>query len=213
MSMSGRRSLLDHVAHYYSSKLAEHGATSKGVDWNSEASQFLRFRELSRTVGIGERDSVLDFGCGFGSLLPVLRVDGYQGQYSGFDISPEMIAQARKLHGEEDAVWLTELPQSARYDFVVASGIFNVRLGHSIEEWRDYLAETIDRFHELALKGFAFNVLTAYSDEECQRDDLFYADPLEWFDHCKRRMSNYVVLNHGYPLYEFTLAVLYGEDE
>jgi hypothetical protein len=39
------------------------------------------------------------------------------------------------------------------------------------------------------------------------RDDLYYADPCELFDHCKRQHSRNVALLHDYTLYEFTILV------
>jgi hypothetical protein len=39
------------------------------------------------------------------------------------------------------------------------------------------------------------------------RDDLYYADPLFFFDYCKTRFSRFVTLIHDYPLYEFTILV------
>jgi hypothetical protein len=39
------------------------------------------------------------------------------------------------------------------------------------------------------------------------RNHLFYADPCEFFDLCKRRYSRNVALAHDYDLYEFTLLV------
>jgi hypothetical protein len=59
----------------------------------------------------------------------------------------------------------------------------------------------------LSRRGFAFNALTSYSDRDKQRDDLYYADPLHWFDHCKKHYSRYVSLLHDYPLFEFTILV------
>ena len=35
--------LREQASRYYTSKVAEHGATARGVDWNSEDSQRLRF--------------------------------------------------------------------------------------------------------------------------------------------------------------------------
>ena len=69
------------------------------------------------------------------------------------------------------------------------------------------MRRTIDRLAALATKGFAFNALTSYSDADRRRDDLHYADPLHWFDYCKRSHSRFVTLLHDYPLYEFTLLV------
>ena len=39
------------------------------------------------------------------------------------------------------------------------------------------------------------------------RPDLYYADPCELFDRCKRRYSRNVALLHDYDLYEFTILV------
>jgi hypothetical protein len=61
--------------------------------------------------------------------------------------------------------------------------------------------------NSLSRAGFAFNALTKYSDAEFMRPDLYYADPLFLFDHCKCRYSKFVALLHDYPLYEFTILV------
>jgi hypothetical protein len=42
--------LLSEVASYYSGKLAEHGETPRGVDWNGEEGQVLRFEQLCRIL-------------------------------------------------------------------------------------------------------------------------------------------------------------------
>ena len=36
---------------------------------------------------------------------------------------------------------------------------------------------------------------------------LYYADPRDLFDHCKRHVSRFVSVLHDTPLYEFTLIV------
>jgi hypothetical protein len=44
-----------------------------------------------------------------------------------------------------------------------------------------------------------------------KQDDLYYGDPLFFFDHCKRTFSRTVTLLHDYPLYEWTIHVRLGE--
>ena len=56
-------------------------------------------------------------------------------------------------------------------------------------------------------KGFAFNCLSSYSDLDKQSTKLFYANPLELFDVCKKKYSDNVSLIHNYGLYEFTILV------
>jgi len=58
-----------------------------------------------------------------------------------------------------------------------------------------------------SIKGFAFNMLTKYSDREYMKEYLYYADPLFIFDYCKRNFSKKVALIHDYELYEFTILV------
>ena len=62
----------------------------------------------------------------------------------------------------------------------------------------------------LSRRGFAFNMLTSYSDADRMRSDLHYGDPAAYFDLCKRRFSRNVALLHDYELYEFTIVVRLG---
>ncbi len=204
-----RHDLLSKVENYYSSTLARHGATPLGVDWNSEASQRLRFDQLVKIWDgrEGEEISVIDYGCGYGALVPYLCGRGLTFAYTGFDISPEMIATAQRLHGGPEASFVSDEAELPAADYAVASGIFNVKLDTPQETWQEYVLETLERLARLAIRGFAFNVLSRYSDPERRRPDLFYADPLSIFDYCKTRFSKAVALLHDYPLYEFTLLV------
>ena len=92
-------------------------------------------------------------------------------------------------------------------DYSVASGIFNVKLDATDEDWLAYILDAIQALDRASRKGFAFNCLTRYSDPERMRANLFYADPCFLFDHCKRRLSRHVAILHDYGLYEFTMLV------
>jgi hypothetical protein len=92
-------------------------------------------------------------------------------------------------------------------DFTLASGIFNVRLDTSVEDWTRYVLHTTSMLDRLGQRGFAFNMLTSYSDADRMRSDLFYGDPAFFFDYCKRKYSKQVALLHDYGLYEFTVLV------
>jgi SAM-dependent methyltransferase len=199
--------LLQQTRQYYDGKLAEHGPTARGVDWNSEESQHLRFRELMRLIENDPDASVLDYGCGYGALRPYLRERGHRGPYIGFDISPRMIDAARAGCVDAAAQFLSDRAALEPVDYTLASGIFNVKQATSDEQWQAYVLDTIEDLSRISHRGFAFNALSLYSDPEKRRADLFYADPLALFDHCSRRISRFVSLLHDTPLYEFTLLV------
>jgi len=206
-------SLHEQVRGYYERKLQAHGPTPTGVDWNSQASQELRFAQLARLWDDERQVSVLDFGCGYGALLPWLRARGFDGPYVGFDLSTAMVSageQAATDAGLSGYRFTSDPSRLAPADFVVASGIFNVKMEIPDQEWRDYMRHTIDELAALAGRGFAFNALTSYSDIDRRRPDLYYADPLEWFDYCQRTHCRAVALLHDYALYEFTMIVRRG---
>lgn len=200
--------ILKQVNNYYSQKIIKNGATPQGVDWNSIESQELRFEVLSKVITDVANFSVLDYGCGFGSMYDYFKHKYSNFKFIGLDISEEMINEALKKH-EQDAAsqWLTTITDADKFDFVIASGIFNVRLENTQEDWLIYVLETLQKLNSHSTKGFSFNVLTKYSDKEFMKDYLYYADPLFLFDYCKTNFSKNVALLHDYNLYEFTLIV------
>src|SRR4051794_32797123 len=90
--------LLHEVAAYYADKLARHGATPRGVDWNGQSGQILRFEQLCKVIDVPRACSVNDVGCGYGALLDFLRGHRLPGSYLGVDLSEEMIRAARERH-------------------------------------------------------------------------------------------------------------------
>jgi SAM-dependent methyltransferase len=202
--------ILAEVADYYSGKLLEHGITPRGVDWNGEESQLLRFEQLVRVVR-HEKFSVNDLGCGYGALLDYLRSRFSNCDYHGCDVSADMVraAQAQHLSCSNADFYVASVPEAVA-DYGMASGIFNVRLGRSDQDWLDYFESTLDILNDTSHYGFSFNCLTSWSDQDKKRDYLYYADPCAIFDLCKRRYSRNVALLHDYNLYEFTVLVKKG---
>jgi SAM-dependent methyltransferase len=204
-----RLDLLNEVATYYAAKLFEHGDTPRGVDWNGEVSQTIRFEQLCKIIDPAKTALTLnDLGCGYGALLDHLKDKYSVASYLGVDIAPEMIDKAihRNAH-MPNARFLVAAEPNRVADYGVASGIFNVRLGRTDAEWFDYLQSTLDVLNRTSRLGFTFNCLTSYSDQDKKRDYLYYADPTHLFDWCKKHYSSQVALLHDYNLYEFTILV------
>ena len=200
--------ILTRVATYYSDKLAEHGETARGVDWNGEASQVLRFEQLCKIIENSGAFSLNDLGCGYGALYDYLNARYQNYTYNGCDVSDDMIRAAKDRYVRKpNANFAVAAEPTATEDYGIASGIFNVRLGHSDAQWREYLQTMLDILDRTSKRGFAFNCLTSYSDADKMRDYLYYADPCILFDLCKRRYSRNVALLHDYGLYEFTILV------
>jgi cyclopropane fatty-acyl-phospholipid synthase-like methyltransferase len=139
-SQTNDADMLKEVSNYYAEKLSKHGSSAQGVDWNSETSQTKRFEQLCKVIDLKSGFSINDFGCGYGALFSFLAetFDGFE--YFGNDVSKEMISAANLRYSENPRAHFqvsSGLSQAA--DFTVASGIFNVRLSNSDQDWDVYI--------------------------------------------------------------------------
>jgi SAM-dependent methyltransferase len=199
--------LLARVAHYYAARLAEHGPTARGVDWNGPESHGLRHRQFLRLID-DPRSSILDLGCGFGDFARFLRQMGHQGAFAGYDVTAAMIDEAKRLHSEDaDCRWRVGAVPDEPADFAVASGIFNVKGDIPDQEWAPYVCDTIELLARVGRRGFAFNMLSLSSDADRRRPDLHYADPVGTLSWCLSHYGRSVALLQDYGLYEFTVIV------
>ncbi len=202
-------SLHKNIEEYYTEKIELYGTTPKGVDWNEEDSQLLRFTQLLSIID-NDNFSIADIGCGYGKLSEHLAEMYPNFSYIGYDLSGKMIDSAHQLYQNYENrkfIHIAKTEDILDVDYSVASGIFNVKMEHSEADWLSYILHTLENMNQKSHKGFSFNVLTKYSDKEYMRNDLYYADPLFLFDYCKRNFSKNVALLHDYNLYEFTILV------
>jgi SAM-dependent methyltransferase len=208
MSDDNPNIFLQNVSRYYSGTLSEHGATPKGVDWNGHESQRIRFEQLTKIIPTDTPFSINDIGCGYGALLDYLLENFPTFEYCGIDLTAAMVQAARNLHEATSTGTFEQgtLPSRGR-DYSIASGIFSVCLDTPHAVWKEHINNTLSALDASSTKGFAFNCLTSYSDKDKMKPHLYYADPCDLFDLCKRRFSPQVTLLHDYGLYEFTILV------
>ena len=199
------------IRELYSSNLAAHGLNSKSVGWKDEASQLLRFDRLARVIdeddGAAAGFAVNDWGCGYGAMFRYLdqcfgvRMCGY----TGYDISPEMLAAAAAAIPSPRVRLVLGADATEEADYSFVSGTFNVKLEAADADWDRYVKEQLTRLYARSRRGLAFNLLTSHVD--WRQDNLFYANPGEFLDFCKRSLSRYVTLIHDSALYEWTMLV------
>ena len=186
----------------YRSLLSEHGDSFLSLDWGSKESQIKRF-EILADIGINDGDSLLDVGCGLADFNEWLKKFRPGVNYSGIDITPEMIIRARTRFPDDDfinaSIFDVELPEK-KYDFVVASGIFFFRKEKPLE----YMLQVINNMFRLCKKGIAFNSLSVWAKNKT--DGEFYADPFEVIDYC-RTLSPFIDLRHDYHLGDFSVYI------
>jgi SAM-dependent methyltransferase len=191
---------------YYTKKIKIFGPSPLGVDWRDEESQQLRFEQLSKIVNL-YNSSLNDIGCGYEKYLDFIKKKKWKIRYTGYDLSKDMIYNATKIYPKNKFFHISNLNKIKVADYSIASGIFNVKMQYKNSEWISYIIKTLDGINTKSIKGFSFNILTRYSNKQYMRNYLYYADPLFFFDYCKKNYSKNISLNHDYNLYEFTILV------
>ena len=198
------------IEEYYKDKFRQFGDTPKGVDWKDQESQNLRFKIIVDNMKLNKPFSILDVGCGTGALFEYIHrmFPDNKASYTGIDFVSEMIQRAREKFADFNNVTflnqaLEQVPE--KFDFVVSSGIFNVKNEIDNIMWNESMLSTLGLMFEKCRIALIFNALTNKVD--FMEDRLFYSDPVYIFTYCRDRFSRFVKLDHSYPLYEYSVCV------
>jgi len=148
------------IVNRHRDSLSRHGCDSRALYWSSREIQEIRFRELAG-IGVATGDSVLDVGCGFGDFLGWSAEQGIAIDFTGIDLSPDLLAVAEQRHPEA-SFYCGDLADyceahSDQFDWVILSGALNEQLGDSDE----YTRRVITLMWSRCRKGVAFNLLDA----------------------------------------------------
>lgn len=148
----------------YERSLRRHGPTVRALKWADEAGQRERFRLIAR-LGPWNGASVADVGCGLGDLFGFLRAQGHEVRYTGYDLSARMVAAAQRKYRHPAARFevrdILAEGLGGSFDYVVASGTFNLRLPDHDRFLRHMLAV----MYRGCRRGLAFNIFHPHADE------------------------------------------------
>ena len=205
------KTIENNLQNYYDLHLDNYGPGAMGVGWKNEAAQHIRFDQLAKIIEPSQGLTINDLGCGVGDCYTYLTATQQMDfQYYGYDILKSMVDKANtRFRASENAHWIKidNAHELLPADYTIASGIFNLKYTIEESEWKNYIIETLHQMNEKSKRGFAFNMLTIYSDKEFMKEELFYADPLYFFDLCKKNFSRNIALLHDYNEYDFTMLV------
>ncbi|WP_407158886.1 class I SAM-dependent methyltransferase [Bradyrhizobium sp. STM 3557] len=197
---------------YYTARVARHGATPLGVDWSCQATQALRFVQLLKLCDFTKPFSLNDLGCGYGALVPFLsaRHSGCEVDYLGIDLSRAMIGRARRRFAGPQRRFIVGAKSPRIADYSVASGIMNVNVGYSRQDWETFVRSMLRQMRESSRRGFAVNFMMAgpeEADDESGVTRLYRTTPEPWMRFCEIELQCRVELISNYGMKEFTLLV------
>lgn len=196
----------------YQEHFLKHGDTSEGTYNKNDVLQDLRFERLLKQLPVkGTGYSLHDVGCGICDLHEYIQENKLPFVYSGTDIVPEMGTLVEKKFPDV-TIKIRDILQcndGETYDFLCLAGTFNMPGESSRDKWLAFCNEMIEKMFSMCRYGISFNFLTSFSD--FYHPDMFYRDPRDVQRFCIENLSRHVVVDHAYPLYEYTVTVFKEE--
>ena len=161
---------LDSVIKAYSGPFEQGGFTPAGVLWQSDAVMQMAHDKLLQILPPNRKAfSALDFGCGYGSLVPRLEQAGMH-QYVGVDITPVILQACRARYPHYRFTPSLEGTMEVDYGFVC--GTFNLKAEVPDSEWARMVRSSLRKLDRMCRKGLAFNCFSPTPD--WKREQLWY---------------------------------------
>lgn len=193
---------------HYQHLFKTHGDSAQAVQYSDSPSQHRRFqvlREVSPELG-----SIVDLGCGLGHFREYLRATGFTGSYLGLDFVQDFIDHGNRKYADDGSttfercnLLVDNYPKG--HDTFVICGVFN----NVMPDNAGFMRTVLEKAFAAAGRQVAFNAMSTYVD--FQAPDLYYTDPREIFDFCKRNLTRRITLRHDYlvrddrPPFEYTV--------
>lgn len=115
----------DTYASAYDADLAEGLRLTGGDKQHYAVERITWLRDRLRALDTWPVRRVLDFGCGDGDAAPKLRAVLHASEIVGVDVSPAMLARARKRYPWATWTGIDELPNLGLFDVAYCNGVFH----------------------------------------------------------------------------------------
>lgn len=191
---------------YYKRSVKNFGNSYRSLGWNTKKAQAIRFAELLRDIDIRNR-SILDFGCGYGDIIPYIIAKCNVFEYKGVDIISEFIKVARKTYKSRNIQFIEKdfltNPSKESYDVVLSSGALNSNIIDAVK----YRKKAIKILWDHTLEVLSFNMAGGYPQPKNKKNNrVFYANSLDILKYCFKFTSK-VIFRHHYRRNDFTIVM------
>ena len=149
------------VISMYNKRLENYGTIPESVGWKDLETQYLRFHELIVNLDLDETKTILDLGCGYGSLLDFFKknkIKILEKNYFGVDFSEKMIQEAQSKFPKAEFICSDFFEISLKkFDYVICSGGLNIKINK--QDPYQNLEKFIATFFPISKVALSFNLI------------------------------------------------------
>lgn len=151
-----------------------HSSTTRNdaVAWNAIGSQERNFKLVEEYIN--QNDTLLDYGCGIGDLIPYLENNGKQiSDYLGVDINPAYIKIAKESYPKNNFKLIKSVDAiKGKWDTICAIGVFTWYIKK--EEFIDTINTLLDISNKQVLLTCLIGSCDCNDDEYWKETYRFY---------------------------------------
>ena len=192
----------------YQKQLDKYGYSPKTLGCGKER-QDIRSQALSKYVK--EKCSVLDYGCGFGDLATFFKKNDIEIDYHGCDAMENFLTIAKEKH-PSNFFFKVDIGEKItnKYDFIIASGVFNFLYSSNVERHELSVYETLKDLHSCCKKTLSVDFQSPYVDFIAE--DAYHQDLEKLTEFVKNHLSRRFEVDHSYMPYEFCIHIHKKDD-
>jgi len=195
-------------ADYWNARALEFGHDLKTLAYGSKATQERKFDVLLSAIR-EQHFSLLDIGCGFADLYVHMRARGYDVDYTGVDVSGEIVALAKSAHPElrilHGDLLEDDLIPGEQFDYVASTGINCAVNGRNDATERALLHTAFARCTRAAMVGLQSSIYRHRHPDKAADPQSWFSDPAALCDYALKNITPWVTLRHDYMPHDFTL--------
>lgn len=196
----------------YSERYKNLGRHVHTLGWGSEQQQRYRFSQVFRAATLNEKH-VLDIGCGFGDFFTsCIGADCKLKHYTGWDINPDLIYEAKKQYPELTFAVVNLAEQEKLLPLAeigVMLGVLNLNFKNTYDNLK-FSKMMIEKAFSAVSESLVVDFLSIHHTPDYPEEDfIFYHDPAEMLAFALELTPN-VRLMHDYapiPQKEFMLIL------
>jgi len=168
------------IASLYSSRFKKYGPAPFSVLWFNGERQLKRFEIIADGIfraGFTPKDTIIDFGCGYGAFLEFLHKykQFLPAHYYGLDLSTEMISFCQRRYRSKRVSFLKKNDLDFDGGFSVISGAFGRAATPDVALWESYVFSNLLKIWSHTKKAMVFNFqYTASSESKISSDRIYY---------------------------------------
>lgn len=205
---------------FFSERFEKFGFNIKTLHWESPFTQRARFVELLKVCTFFPKDgpvTLLDFGCGLGHLYEFIKendlLNSWKIKYTGIDINGDLINECKKQFPGADFKLKDDSLYGENYDFILCSGIFNLKFSEDLDIDAHYINE-IKKLFEITNHAVAVNFqsdkalpLIPEKLREGEKKKFYFHNKETVLNNLKNIAAN-IKVSEGYLVHDFTVYLL-----